>query len=471
MARSSLGDRLGGIGVPSWLSDWLSKDLEDVYREKYGGRYPKLSENVAAGVGTGLKAIGLPKHIAETTGRNITSLAEDWTPAGALTATEEYGPLGALAAVPVVGVKGRKLVKGIGSKLIKKSPVANVEGPVSSVVNTAAPKGLGGIRAYHGSPHSFKEFDISKIGTGEGAQAYGHGLYFAENESVAKSYREGLAGGRPGKHIVGGKETDPKTFTDAEALAYSAIRQGKIHDMTPDDVLNVVTISPKTPQSMVDEAREILKRDDYRYQEPGHMYEVDIAADPEAFLDWDKPLSEQPVPVQQSLAKLGVTPPAEVDDVGLRGIINRAIRMNGGDADPHSISILINNDQNLFKAAERHARMSGIDVDNDMNWASPGDYVTEKADAYLRGRSVTGEDIHRRMGERPDTASKMREAGIPGIKYLDQGSRAGGIGSRNYVVFDPKLISIVKKYGLAAAIASGVISEEMGRQMQAQGEI
>jgi GNAT superfamily N-acetyltransferase len=32
-----------------------------------------------------------------------------------------------------------------------------------------------GIRAYHGSPHDFERFDSSKIGTGEGAQAYGHG--------------------------------------------------------------------------------------------------------------------------------------------------------------------------------------------------------------------------------------------------------------------------------------------------------
>jgi hypothetical protein len=42
-------------------------------------------------------------------------------------------------------------------------------------------------------------------------------------------------------------------------------------------------------------------------------------------------------------------------------------------------------------------------------------------------------------------------------------------GSRNYVVFDDRLIEIVRKYGLAAAIGAGVISEEMGRQMQEQG--
>ena len=56
-----------------------------------------------------------------------------------------------------------------------------------------------GIVAYHGSPHSFDQFDTSKIGTGEGAQAYGHGLYFAGNEGVAQQYKEAL--GQPAVQI------------------------------------------------------------------------------------------------------------------------------------------------------------------------------------------------------------------------------------------------------------------------------
>src|SRR5262245_53429063 len=50
-----------------------------------------------------------------------------------------------------------------------------------------------GIRAYHGSPHDFERFDLSKIGTGEGAQVFGHGLYFAENPEVARTYRNALS--------------------------------------------------------------------------------------------------------------------------------------------------------------------------------------------------------------------------------------------------------------------------------------
>ena len=42
-----------------------------------------------------------------------------------------------------------------------------------------------GLIAYHGSPHSFDKFDMAHMGNGEGAQAYGSGLYFASNENVA----------------------------------------------------------------------------------------------------------------------------------------------------------------------------------------------------------------------------------------------------------------------------------------------
>jgi len=33
-------------------------------------------------------------------------------------------------------------------------------------------------KAYHGSPHNFERFSTSAIGTGEGAQSFGWGLYF-----------------------------------------------------------------------------------------------------------------------------------------------------------------------------------------------------------------------------------------------------------------------------------------------------
>jgi hypothetical protein len=42
-------------------------------------------------------------------------------------------------------------------------------------------------------------------------------------------------------------------------------------------------------------------------------------------------------------------------------------------------------------------------------------------------------------------AKELNKAGIPGIRYLDAGSRGASEGSRNYVVFDDKLIDIVSR--------------------------
>lgn len=48
--------------------------------------------------------------------------------------------------------------------------------------------------AYHGTPHRFDEFSLDAIGTGEGAQAHGWGLYFAGSREVSEGYRERLLG-------------------------------------------------------------------------------------------------------------------------------------------------------------------------------------------------------------------------------------------------------------------------------------
>lgn len=46
------------------------------------------------------------------------------------------------------------------------------------------------------TPHPLGRFSLQRIGTGEGAQAYGWGLYFTETEGIAKYYREALSGRR-----------------------------------------------------------------------------------------------------------------------------------------------------------------------------------------------------------------------------------------------------------------------------------
>lgn len=47
--------------------------------------------------------------------------------------------------------------------------------------------------AWHGSPHDFNEFDLGAIGTGEGNQVHGWGLYFAKDKKVSKQYKDVLS--------------------------------------------------------------------------------------------------------------------------------------------------------------------------------------------------------------------------------------------------------------------------------------
>lgn len=89
-------------------------------------------------------------------------------------------------------------------------------------------------RVYHGSPHEFEEFGLSKVGSGEGAQAFGHGLYFSENKAVADHYKNKLAhradikiNGIPLiENNLGGK----KTFNGA-GKAYSGVKYNVLKDI------------------------------------------------------------------------------------------------------------------------------------------------------------------------------------------------------------------------------------------------
>lgn len=65
-----------------------------------------------------------------------------------------------------------------------------------SLVRTAGRQTQAGMVVFHASPHQFSKFDMSKIGTGEGAQAFGYGLYFAENPKIAGSYFDDFSRGK-----------------------------------------------------------------------------------------------------------------------------------------------------------------------------------------------------------------------------------------------------------------------------------
>ncbi|MFL5063474.1 MAG: hypothetical protein ACJ8FU_08660 [Xanthobacteraceae bacterium] len=278
--------------------------------------------------------------------------------------------------------------------------------------------GAGPIRAYHGSPHDFDRFDMSKIGTGEGAQAYGHGLYFAENEGVARNYRDMLSGPTATRADFSHPQLGNVSLDGLEAHLAGEASKAKVDRGTVDMIAANVSEAMRMGDDLA-HMRRFVRSSDWdaptksawdaalnaassfdvaRTVPQGRMYEVAIHADPERLLDWDKPLKAQSAPVQQA-----------VEQFGLR---------------------------------HENPRPTGEDV-------------------YRRMRRYVGENIQSNRPLAEDVSATLREAGIPGLKYLDQGSRGVGNGSHNVVMFDDKLIEILRKYGLLGPLAGGTAAAAM----------
>ncbi len=252
------------------------------------------------------------------------------------------------------------------------------------------------IRAFHGSPYAFDAFDLSKTGTGEGAQAYGHGMYFAENPNVAASYK--LTQPAPG-----GSFAIPPEARDAlkhmDYLGYDNASEALRAIRTTHDWKSNFDLRDIKPN-------DVNAVDSYLSANPrGHMYEVNLHADPAAMLDWDRPLTQQSPAIQAATDQLR--------QIGQResGTMTRSSYPTG---------------QELYQGLQSVPR--------------PG---------FLSASDISGQ---------------LRQAGIPGIQYLDRGSRAAGAGSRNYVMFDPSKIEILRRYGFLGPLGAAGIGAESDAQ-------
>jgi hypothetical protein len=278
-------------------------------------------------------------------------------------------------------------------------------GAVAAAVMALGP--LLGKIVYHGSPHVFDKFDMSKIGTGEGAQAYGHGLYFADSKGVADSYRKELSG--PGRLMIDGWPVD-KTLGQKPILDKVLSAFDKTHSQPTDaDALRSLgdewmkeyhagTVKRDSWNQWAKAFEDVKPRLTRAKDEPGALYNVDLPDEAIAnMLDWDAPLSQQPEAVRKAFAEVGVeASPVSVDPVwGKSG------------SDPSG--------QELYRMIERRQFKPG---------------------------SVGRDSTFRTAG--PEAAKALREKGVPGIRYFDGSSRGKGEGSRNYVVFDDQLPKIVK---------------------------
>jgi hypothetical protein len=267
-------------------------------------------------------------------------------------------------------------------------------GGISTSSAMKAPMGYGGkdlaLNAWHGTPHEVRGgFDLSKVGTGEGAQAYGHGMYFGEARGTGEAYAKELGSGvyandKPlirNNQIVG--STGNKELDDYIIANWGD--KSKTRRQLLDDIKDIRTHNPEAAKEMQKTLAD-LRSADLQVKGSGNLYKVDIPDEQiPMMLDWDKPLSEQ-MHIWDKLPQ------------SIKNSIDEAMENRG--LNPMSETLDELKGHHLYNALKHH----------DVHENLPPEI----------GKSswFTGETTYPQH-----TSAYLESLGIPGIRYLDEQSR------------------------------------------------
>ena len=171
-------------------------------------------------------------------------------------------------------------------------------------------------RAWHGTPYDFDTFDLSGIGGGEGNQAHGWGLYFAQNREVSEAYKEIL--GDKGSTVElngevwtvnesGDWETTGKTAKYGEAIGYAldALEEHGTKNAAISSLQKDLK-EGKFRGAYIAEAQKavnILRQGEAKGHKGGRLLEAEIP-DTDVLLDEQKSFNEQPEKVKNALSEL-----------------------------------------------------------------------------------------------------------------------------------------------------------------------
>ena len=311
------------------------------------------------------------------------------------------------AATILPGVPAGK-VKGLLKKSDDTKPLLNVDdAPTEGIANVVPPTDTdSGIIAFHGSGADFDQFKLSKIGTGEGAQAFGYGLYFTDSEDIAKFYKNKISEGV--FETPDGRLFDPYEPQGDGTLRIKNpnIRTSILdHEGNIEKSINraegIIQNNPNTEASMLAEQdlitlRNIQEKGGLKKLE-GKTYKVALAPKPDELLDYDKSITEQSQKIQDAL-------------YGNEKIASFLKRRQKEDGLP----------PNFYSGSQFYDDLSDI------------------------------------MGNDANASKFLNDVGIKGIIYkADQGVVARNVpktGKNNYVIFDENLINVLAKYGIVGGV-------------------
>lgn len=177
--------------------------------------------------------------------------------------------------------------------------------------------------AWHGSPHDFDEFDLGAIGSGEGNQAHGWGLYFAKNREVAQAYKDVL--GIDSVEIISGDtkyrlnddiewyDDKTKSIIDAESplsMALTTLSEEGENTKAIKNLTDFINSKKNNKSDYVvaqikraEQAVQILKDNHFDTHQWNTVFEVDIPEN-EYLLDEQKSIEQQSQIVKNAISQI-----------------------------------------------------------------------------------------------------------------------------------------------------------------------
>jgi hypothetical protein len=147
---------------------------------------------------------------------------------------------------------------------------------------------------YHGSPYKFNKFAQEKIGTGEGAQAFGYGHYLTESPEIAQKYATDLY-----------NKVDRKLQLDTQAAKDYLKKQNyrqEIIDEIPNEPMNWQQLHHNLTGRGIetDDLWNALEKASYKRAEiDQHLYQTTVnkgkPSSADVFLEWDKPVNNEAI--------------------------------------------------------------------------------------------------------------------------------------------------------------------------------
>lgn len=155
------------------------------------------------------------------------------------------------------------------------------------------------ITALHGTPHKIPDrFKTEKIGSGEGSQAYGWGLYFAELLEVAETYQR-----RRTKEdlYIDGIPLDAATTTN-QMLNAAGYLKGSGGDLEKAiGRAKELVRAGVDPMTLTVPVLESWRGKKLEFRPGGNLYTVSLLVEPDELLDWDAQYAAQSDHVKYAL--------------------------------------------------------------------------------------------------------------------------------------------------------------------------